>query len=196
VHCVTRVQFILTLAALDAAGRLPGDRIEHGAIIPAESLPDLRGLTVVTQPHFVTERGAQYASDVPADDLPDLWRLRSLADAGVSVTGGSDAPFGNQDVWAAMRAAVRRPPLFRAEEAISPAPGAVLSLGESAWPGRQRCAAPGHPADVVLLRADPLEALDSLASDLVAATFVDGEVSYARDTGTGSRSGGSTTATT
>ena len=61
VHCVTRVQLVLTLAALDAAGRLPGDRIEHGAVIPAESLPDLRGLTVVTQPHFVAERGEQYA---------------------------------------------------------------------------------------------------------------------------------------
>src|SRR4029077_2539039 len=196
VHCVTRVQFVLTLAALDAAGRLPGDRIEHGAVIPAESLPGLRGLTVVTQPHFVAERGAQYASDVPADDLPDLWRLRSLADAGVSVAGGSDAPFGTEDVWAAMHAAVRRPPLFRAEEAVSPAQALSLFLGEPAWPDRQRLAAPGQPADVVLLRAGPLEALDSLASDLVAATFVDGEVSYARGTGTGSRSGRSSTATT
>jgi hypothetical protein len=97
VHCVTRVQLVLALAALDLAGRLPGDRIEHGAIIPAELLPDLRGLTVVTQPHFVAERGEQYASDVAPDDLPDLWRLRSLIDAGVPVAGGSDAPFGGED---------------------------------------------------------------------------------------------------
>src|SRR5262249_14680930 len=95
VHCVTRVQLILTLAALDA-DRLPGDRIEHGAVIPAESLRDLRGLTVVTQPHFVAERGEQYARDVPAEDLPDLWRLRSLIAAGVAVAGGSDAPFGGE----------------------------------------------------------------------------------------------------
>lgn len=121
------------------------DRIEHGAIIPAESLPDMRGLTVVTQPHFVTERGAQYASDVPAEDLSDLWRLRSLVDAGVSVVGGSDAPFGTEDVWAAMRAAVRRPPLFCPEEAVSPAQALSLFLGEPAWPGRQRLVAPGQP---------------------------------------------------
>lgn len=178
VHCVTRVQLVLTLAALDAAGRLPGDRIEHGAVIAAESLPKVRGLTVVTQPHFVAERGAQYASDVPADDLPDLWRLRSLSDAGVSVAGGSDAPFGNHDVWAVMRAAVRRPPPFRPEEAVSPAQALSLFLGEPAWPGRLRRVAPGQPADVVLLRAGPREALDSLASDLVAATFVGGEVIY------------------
>ena len=78
VHCVTRVQFVLTLAALDLAGRRPGDRIEHGAVIGADSLPDLHGLTVVTQPHFVAERGEQYAADVPPGDRPDLWRLRSL----------------------------------------------------------------------------------------------------------------------
>jgi predicted amidohydrolase YtcJ len=196
VHCVTRVQLVLTLAALDAAGRLPGDRIEHGAVIPAESLPDLRGLTVITQPHFVAERGEQYARDVPTGDLPDLWRLRSLVAAGVAVAGGSDAPFGGEDVWHAMRASVLRPGLFRPEqEALSPAQAVALFLGEPATPGRQRRVAPGHPADLVLLRARPLDALDSLASDLVAATIVGGEVVYPRGAGTGSRAGGPSTAT-
>jgi predicted amidohydrolase YtcJ len=185
VHCVTRVQLVLTLSALDAAGRLPGDRIEHAAVVPAESLPDLRGLMVVTQPHFVAERGEQYARDVPPEDLPDLWRLRSLTAAGVAVAGGSDAPFGGEDVWHAMRAAVRRPPLFRPEEAVSPARALSLFLGEPAAPGRQRLVVPGRPADLALLRAGPLEALDSLASDMVAATFVGGEVIYARDAGIG-----------
>jgi hypothetical protein len=40
--------------------------------------------------------------------------------------------------------------------------------------------APGRPADLTLLRAGPLEVLDSLASDLVAATFIGGELGYAR----------------
>jgi len=180
VHCVTRVQLVLTLAALDRAGRLPGDRIEHGAIVGADSLPDLRGLTVVTQPHFVTERGEQYAADVPADDLPDLWRLRSLIDAGVDVAAGSDAPFGNEDPWHVMRAAVRRSVPFRADEAVSPARALALFLGEPAAPDLRRLVAPGRPADLALLRAGPLEVLDSLASDLVAATFVGGELGYAR----------------
>jgi hypothetical protein len=84
-----------------------------------------------------------------------------------------------------MRAAVRRPPLFRPEEAVSPARALSLFLGEPAAPGRQRLVVPGRPADLALLRAGPLEALDSLASDMVAATFVGGEVIYARDAGTG-----------
>ena len=180
VHCVTRVQLVLTLAALDRAGRLPGDRIEHAAVVGADSLPDLHGLTVVTQPHFVTERGEQYAADVHPDDLPDLWRLRSLSDAGVDVAAGSDAPFGNEDPWQVMRAAVRRPTPFRGDEAVSPARALALFLGEPAAPGLRRLVAPGRTADLTLLRAGPLEVLDSLASDLVAATFVGGELGYAR----------------
>lgn len=178
VHCVTRVQLVLTLAALEFAGHLPGDRIEHGAVIPAESLPGLRLLTVVTQPHFVAERGQQYQRDVTPDDLPDLWRLRSLIDAGVPVAGGSDAPFGGEDVWAVMRAAVHRPRLFRSDEAVSPARALALFLGEPVAPGRPRLVAPGRPGDLTLLHAGPLEMLDCLASDLVAATFVAGQLIY------------------
>jgi predicted amidohydrolase YtcJ len=180
VHCVTRVQFVVTLAALDLAGRHPGDRIEHGAVIGADSLPGLRGLTVVTQPHFVVERAEQYAADVPPDDLPDLWRLRSLSDAGADVAGGSDAPFGSEDPWHAMRAAVRRPALFAADEAVSPARALSLFLGEPGAPGTQRLVAPGRPADLALLRAGPLDVLHSLGSDLVAATFIGGELAYDR----------------
>jgi predicted amidohydrolase YtcJ len=180
VHCVTRVQLVLTLAALDLASRVPGDRIEHGAVIGADSLPDLRGLTVITQPHFVSERGEQYAADLPPDDLPDLWRLRSLLDAGVDVAAGSDAPFGNEDPWHVMRAAVHRPAPFRADEAVSPARALGLFLGEPAAPGVRRLVATGRQADLTLLRAGPAEVLDSLASDLVAATFIGGEPRYVR----------------
>ena len=180
VHCVTRVQLILTLAALGAAGRLPGDRIEHGAVIPAETIPDLRGLTVVTQPHFVAERGEQYATDVPAEDRPDLWRLRSLIEAGVSVAAGSDAPFGGADPWHVMRAATSRPANLGPDEAISPERALGLFLGEPAAPASPRRVAPGAPADLVLLRCPPPEAMRSLDSGPVAATFVAGEPVYAR----------------
>jgi predicted amidohydrolase YtcJ len=180
VHCVTRVQLVLTLAALDLAGRLPGDRIEHGAVIGSDSLPDLRGLTVVTQPHFVAERGEQYTADVAAEDLPDLWRLRSLIDAGVAVAAGSDAPFGSADPWGVMRAAVRRAAPFGPAESVSPGRALALFLGEPAAPAVQRLVAPGQPADLALLRAGPREMLGCLASDLVAATFIGGEIAYAR----------------
>ncbi len=180
VHCVTRVQLVLTLTALGLAGRLPGDRIEHGAVIGPDSLAELRGLTVVTQPHFVAERGAQYEAEVPPEDLADLWRLGSLSAAGVSLAAGSDAPYGAADPWHAMRAAVHRPARFQPGEAVSPAQAVTLFLGEAAAPGRPRQVAAGHPADLTLLRTGPREALATLASDLVAATLVSGELTYVR----------------
>jgi predicted amidohydrolase YtcJ len=184
VHCVTRVQFVLTLAALDDAGRLPGDRVEHGAVIPGPVIPALRGLTVVTQPHFVASRAAQYARDVAAEDLPDLWRLRSLIDSGVAVAAGSDGPFGEADPWHVMRAAARRPPDLGPDEAVAPARALSLFLGEPAAPGRLRRIAPGQPADLILLRCPPADAARDLASDLVAATFAGGELVYDRDKAT------------
>ena len=47
-----------------------------------------------------------------------------------------------------MRAAVRRPALFAADEAVSPARALALFLGEPAAPATQRLVAPGHPADL------------------------------------------------
>jgi len=183
VHCVTRVQLVLTLAAVDAAGRRPDDRIEHGAVIPAELVPALRGLTVVSQPHFVAERGEQYARDVATADLPDLWRLRSLIDAGVGVAAGSDAPFGGADPWAAMRAATRRPAGLGPREAVDPVTAVGLFLGSPTAPAVPRVISAGARADLVLLRCPPAEAVRSLASDLVAATIIDGETVYRADGG-------------
>jgi predicted amidohydrolase YtcJ len=178
VHCVTRVQLVLALAALDMAGRAPGDRIEHGAVIPAEMVSDLRGLTVVSQPHFVAERGEQYARDVEPRDLPDLWRLRSLIDAGVAVAAGSDAPFGGADPWQVMRAAIDRPAELGPGEAVTPGTAIRLFLGSPSAPSVARVIAPGAVADLVLLRCPPREAVRILASDLVAATVIDGELAY------------------
>ena len=172
-----------TLPSLDAAGRAPGDRIEHGAVIPAELVPALRGLTVVSQPHFVVERGEQYARDVAPGDLPDLWRLRSLIDAGVAVAAGTDAPFGGADPWPVMRAATRRPAALGPGETVDPATAARLFLGSAAAPSVPRAIAPGAAADLVLLRCPPREAVRSLGADLVAATIIDGDVVYRAGSG-------------
>lgn len=125
VHCVTRLQ----LVAMLATGIGHGDRIEHGAVIPPELVADLagRGITVVTQPNFVAERGEQYRLEVDPDDLPSLYRCGSLLRAGVRVLGGTDAPFGGADPWAAMRAAVHRD--LNPEERIEPEQSLDLFAG-------------------------------------------------------------------
>ena len=172
VHCVTRVQLLVTLLALDEVGPAEGDRIEHGSVIPAETIPWLRrlGVTVVTQPHFPVERGVAYATDVDADDLPHLYRCRTLTEAGIPLAAGTDAPYGTPDPWAVMRAATERDD----GERLQPEAALRLFTGEPQHPARTRRLAVGAVADLCLLRAPLRVALESLSGELVRAAYVSG----------------------
>jgi predicted amidohydrolase YtcJ len=182
VHCVTRTQIVLTVVALQLAGSMPGDRIEHGALIPADLLSELAscGVTVVTQPNFVYERGDDYLTEIPTDDRPDLWRGRSLIQAGVAMAAGSDAPFGSADPWLAVRAAARR--RTSSGQLLQPTEAVELGTALSWWvgtpfePARPRRIEAGERADLVVLAAPLAAALEGDAPVPVAATIIDGEV--------------------
>lgn len=181
-HCVTAAQLVVASAALRAAGTHPRDRIEHAAIVPDDALSDLAelGVTVVTQPNFIAERGDEYLNDVAVEERPQLWRVAALLDAGIPVAGSTDAPFGDLDPWAAMRAAVHRVTgggaVLGAGERIAPARALGMFLGHPERPARPRAIAVGEPGDVCVLTVPPAEALAELASDLVAATLIGGVV--------------------
>lgn len=187
VHCVTRAALVLTLAALDDAGSLAGDRIEHGAVVPPELHPHLlhHRLTVVTQPNFVTERGDRYLADVDADDIPHLYPCRALLDDGIPVAGSTDAPFGHPDPWRAIRAAIRRhtatgTPLG-SNEAVEPQRALDLFLGSPGDPGRhRRRVAVGEPADLCLLDRSLTDALSEPSADAVTTTVVAGRIVFRR----------------
>jgi predicted amidohydrolase YtcJ len=172
VHCVTRVQLLVTLLALEEAGPVAGDRVEHGAVVPAETVPWIRrlGLTVVTQPHFPVERGRQYAVEVHPDDRAHLYRCRSLAAAGVPLAAGTDAPYGTDDPWAVMRAAVQRDD----DESVTPKAALRLFLGAPERPARTRRLTIGSVADLCLLHVPLREALHVLSADTVRAAYVAG----------------------
>src|SRR5690606_35391491 len=137
-------QLVVTLEALRSSGTHPLDRIEHAAVVPDGSLADLAGraVTVVTQPNFVAERGDQYLADVAPAEQPELWRVASLLRAGVPVALSTDAPFGDADPWAAMRAAVfRRTPAGHVlgEAECVPASAALqMFLGDPGRPATPR----------------------------------------------------------
>ena len=181
VHCVTRAELLFTLAVLEAAGPLRGDRIEHASVAPPETLPLLRGLglTVVTQPHFIRERGDAYRSEVDADDRPWLYRLRGFLDAGIPLAAGSDAPFGDADPWRAMQAAVDRRTGSGAvcgpAEALTPEQALALYCGDALEPGgAPRRVAVGAPADLCLLDRPWRTARADLAAVRVRLTLASG----------------------
>ncbi|GAA2549694.1 amidohydrolase family protein [Mycolicibacterium diernhoferi] len=186
VHCVTAAQLVITIAALRAAGTHPDDRIEHAAVVPDDCVAEIAalGVTVVTQPNFVAERGDQYLTDVPADEHPQLWRLASLLDAGIPVALSTDMPFGEGDPWAAMRAAVhRRTPggaVLGAAERVDARTALDLFLGTATQPAVPRTVAEGQPGDLCVLEVTPERLLRDLDGRAVVATVIDGQVAYRR----------------
>jgi predicted amidohydrolase YtcJ len=187
VHCVTRAELVLALAALEEAGVRAGDRIEHASVAPPELVAWLArlGLTVVTQPGFVRSRGDDYLREVELRDRPWLYRCAGFAEAGVALGAGTDAPFGEPDPWRAMQAAVDRRTAageaLGAAEALSPERALALFTTPAGAPGgAPRRLEPGARADLCLLDRPWSRAREALASDAVAATIGTGELIWSR----------------
>ncbi|MDB5583561.1 MAG: hypothetical protein JWR80_8737 [Bradyrhizobium sp.] len=179
-HCVTIAELLLTLAAIEAAGMRAGDRIEHAGLAPPEAVEWMArlGVTVVTQPHFIAERGEAYLAEVDPADRPWLYRLRGLLDAGIPLAAGSDAPFGDLDPWASMAAAVERAAIFNAGERLDPEQALALYTGWADAPGVSRHVRVGETADLCLLDRGWAAARRDLAAVRVRATLADGAIIY------------------
>lgn len=186
VHCTTETELVFALAAIDAAGVLRGDRIEHAGIAPDTLVTEIRrmGLWVVSQPHFISERGDQYVQDVEAHDVPWLYRLRAFLNAGVPLAGGSDAPFGSPNPWSAMAAAVSRTTRsglqLGAEEALSPDEALALFFSDPLDLTRQRSIDVGAVADLCLLDRPWEAARERLLASDVRMTIAGGCIIHNR----------------
>ena len=186
VHCVTAAQLVVTLAALRSAGGHPHDRIEHAAVVPDDNVAQLAdlGVTVVTQPNFVAERGDQYFDDVRVAEHHELWRVASLVRAAVPVALSTDMPFGGDDPWKAMHAAVHRTTgggsVLGPDERVTPRDALTMFFGRSELPVAPRCIEPDQPGDLCVLATGPAEALRELDSAMVAATIIGGEIAFDR----------------
>lgn len=186
VHCVTEVELVFALAAIEAAGTHPGahpgDRIEHVSVAAPDLVARMAqlGLWACVQPHFIAERGDTYLAEVEARHQPDLYRLRSLHAAGIAMAGGSDAPYGSADPWAAMAAAVRRQTsrgaVIGPDEALSPEDALALYLADPLDLARTRTLTVGAPADLCLLDHPWAQVRNALSSASVRATLASGRI--------------------
>lgn len=182
VHCTTEAELVFALAVIAAAGTRPGDRIEHAGVAPDMLVDEIARLAlhVVSQPHFIAERGDRYALDVEPRDVAALYRLRAFVDACVTLAGGSDAPYGEADPWASMAAAVSRTTrnglVMGGGEALTPEQALALYLADPLDLTQQRVIAPGTVADLCLLACDWETARTRLSADVVRSTFVEGVI--------------------
>ncbi len=187
IHCVTRTELVFALSMLEAAGIHPGDRIEHGSVIEADLESWLVDLDpgIVTQPHFILDRGDQYLTDVPSETHSSLYRFQTLKALGLRVALGSDAPFGDVDPWRSMRAAVTRQTrsgqFINTEECVSPETALEGYLGHFSSPFTVRRLDVGEPADLVLLTRPWSEVRDRLNSEDVRMTWCHGEATFDRE---------------
>lgn len=179
-HCVTEAELALYLAALElAGGAMAGDRIEHGGMIPSAFLPEIvaAGLTVVTNPAFIHDRGERYRASVPEAQWGELYPAASLVRAGIALRAGSDAPYADVDPWLGMRSARDR---------LTSA-GAVVGADERLDPEaalRLYCRgeiAPGAPADLILCSGSLAELLADLSAQRLRLTLIGGEAAFSRD---------------
>ena len=182
-HCVSRTELVLALSALASSGHHVADRIEHGAMV-AEDLFEMllaSGCPVITQPGFVYARGDQYRKEV--DELADLYRFKTLIDAGIRVVSSSDAPYGPVDPWLCMAAAVERRTasgrLLGAAEKVSPEQ-ALSGYLRSEPRSSARQVVAGAPANLCLLDRSWADARQDLASVNVMATWQGGAQIYRR----------------
>ena len=183
VHCVTRTQSVLAVAALEEVGSLEGDRIEHASILGLDTMASIArlGVAVVVNPCFVATRGDRFLRDVPSHSHPDLYRIGSLLAAGITVAGSSDAPFGSPDPWVGVKAAVDRRTLggqvLGRGERLEPVDALRLFTSRAEDPRAQRRVAVGQPADLCVVEPETWGTGSSPGPE-IRATFVAGRLVY------------------
>lgn len=197
IHAVEESTLVLATEAIAAALEgYPRDehrhRIEHASVAPPELLQRLAelGIAVVTQPAFVYYSGDRYLSEVEAYQQEWLYPLRSMADMGIRVAFGSDAPIAGVDPIVALYAASTRRSrngrVVNANQAVDPewalraltaSPACLVGRG-----GELGTIEKGKLADLVLLSTSPLlaapEEMQEIAVDM---TVVAGRVAWQRE---------------
>ena len=179
-HCVTETELALFLAGLtEAGGARAGDRIEHGGIISGQAIGVIaeRGLTVVTNPAFIHDRGDRYCATIAPAQWGDLYRAGSLLAAGIAVKAGSDAPYAEVDPWLGMRAARDRLTVGGTCLAPDERLEALAALQLYAAQPIVR----GMAADLVLCCGTLRDVLGDLAADRVRAVLIGGHAVFIRD---------------
>lgn len=184
IHCVTEIELLFSLAALEEAGSISGDRLEHASITPDYSLQRIKdlGLTIVSQPFFIEQKGDSYIRNVEPEAHDLLYRCQSFLERGIPFAGSSDAPFGGADPWATMRSAIFRKTasgnFLGKEEALTPERALAIFLGSLEKPADIHSIGVGAPADFCLLLHPWSVCRERLIKEDIKMVFAKGNLVY------------------
>ena len=180
IHCVSKVEVVFAVSALNEVGSLVGDRLEHATELSSDIMHMVEALRlhVVPNPNFLYTRGDQYVRDNDPDVLNSLFPIRSILARGIPCSIGTDTPFGDADPWLAIKAATDRRTrggaVIGSHEAIEPEEALVLFT----------CGAEiqvGSPANMVCLDKPWSAVRSRLTSSDVVVTMLEGRITYLRE---------------
>lgn len=184
IHCVTETELVFSLAALREVGTVSGDRIEHASVAPMAVVNQIAhlGVTVVTNPGFVAERGDTYLSEIPAGEHQDLYRVATLRAKHIPVTFASDAPFTSANPWSAIAAATTRHTargqVLGKQESVDPETALAGYLGQLDAPCSPRAIEIGGTANLCLIDQPWQLARQQPANIKVQLTIARGNISH------------------
>lgn len=189
IHCVDEVQLEVTLDAIEAArsafpGRNVPHRIEHASLCTDQMIERMAalGVHVSSQPGFLYYSGERYLDTIDEDGVRELYRFRSLEDAGVNVSFSSDAPISPAKPFRGIYSAVTRQS-EKGRAVLAPEKLSIMdalrmhtingarAMGMDDEIGSLSC---GKRADMVLLSLDPLSCALSALKDIEVETTVIG----------------------
>jgi predicted amidohydrolase YtcJ len=181
IHAIGDLAVTRTVDLMEALRRLrPGDgrlRIEHVSVIRPADVARMASLGILAsvQPPFMGSETNWIEDRVGADRLPMTYAFRTMADAGITLAGGSDCPVEKPDPWSGMALARDRAGLYPSEALSAEAAFVMYTAGGAAALGEPEPLAVGSPADLVVVDRDPVVATpDRLRQTRVLATYVDG----------------------
>jgi predicted amidohydrolase YtcJ len=196
IHGMGNCAVDMVMDAYEAVRRTNGDdavlRLEHAFVAEPTQAPRLASLGI----DLVANPGLGYG----AGDIMNLWRgegqghlrvlpVRSMIDAGVRVSFGSDHPCGTYSpaeiMWAAVTRRHHTGALIDPDEAVTPAEALrAYTINPAHASGRaleEGSIEVGKRANVLVLDRDPLTCpVDDLRSMTVDRTYVDGELAHNR----------------
>jgi len=192
VHATEPDELEEALAAIAAAGapRWGRDRIEHLGLPLPDHLDRIAtlGIAAVTNPSFVTERGAKYLAMLSPVEQDWLYPVRTVLARGIPIAAASDLPVTSASPLEMMADAVNRRPgrdpgvqPLGAHERIDAED--ALALVTDRWNADASAMQPGGPMrhrDLVVLSEDPRLLR---AGTAVLAAFVSGRMIWGPEGG-------------